>query len=116
MAKKTKAGPNKSDSIRAYFADHPHAGPTEVVQALSAQGVEVSVALVSAIKGKLKGKKGKRGRKKGPAAKTQRGAKTRAGSHEKVSLNMLLAAKKLANQLGGIAKARQALDLLSKLS
>jgi len=110
MAKKTKEGPSKSDSIRAYLADNPKAGPTAVFQALKEQGIHVSVALVSAIKAKGK----RRGRKPGP--KTTRGRKTKAGSNGAVSLELLLAAKKLAEQLGGIDKARAALDMLARLS
>lgn len=110
MAKKTKEGPNKSDSIRAYLAEKPKAGPTEIAQALKAQGVDVSVALVSAIKAK---NKPKRGRKPGPKAKP--GPKTRSGGSG-VTLELLLAAKKLADQLGGIDKAKEAIDMLARLS
>lgn len=117
MAKKSKPGPSKSDSIRAYFAENPGAGPTEVAQALASQGITVSIPLVSALKGKLKGGKGKRGRKKGATVRGTKTNKTRkARGDEKVSLNLLLAAKKMAAELGGIERARQAFDLLEKLS
>jgi hypothetical protein len=109
MAKKTKEGPSKSDSIRAYLAENPKAGPTEIAQALAAKGIEVSIPLVSALKAKAKG--GGRGKKRGA---TRGGRKTTAGG-SKVSLETLLAAKKMAQQLGGVDKAREALDLLEKL-
>lgn len=110
MAKKTKEGPNKSDSIRAYLAQNPKAGPTEIAQALKAEGVEVSVALVSAIKAKNKPKRGRK-----PGVKGKPGPKTRSGDSG-ITLELLLAAKKLADQLGGIDKAKQAIDILARIS
>lgn len=58
---------NKSQEIRGYKADHPEAGPKEIVEALAKIGVVVSSAQVSTTlsNAKKKGDKpiGKRGRK-----------------------------------------------------
>ena len=48
MAKKRTV--NKSQKVRDYLAEHPEAGPTAVAGAL--KRFNVSVALVSAIKGR----------------------------------------------------------------
>lgn len=57
-------GVNKSQAIRDYQAQHKGAGPTEVSEALKAQGIDVSPAFVSNVKSTSGTKsKGKRGRK-----------------------------------------------------
>ena len=68
MAKKTN-GPNKSQAIRDYYAANPEAKPKQVVEALAAQGVDVSAAFVSTIKSTsmTKGSR-KAGGKRGPRA------------------------------------------------
>ncbi len=96
----------KSQAIRDYFTTSPNAMPKEVVAALKEKGLKVSSQNVSTIKGKLSaGGKKKRGRPKGAAK--------RNGSM--IALETLVRAKKLADQLGGIDKAKQAMDALAKL-
>lgn len=104
MAKKAKrkGGVNKSQAIRDYFKAHPEAGPTEVSKALTGKGLAVSVALVSNVRHNMNKKSGfgtRRGRASGS-----------------VNVDSLRVAKKLADQLGGIDKARHALDVLAELS
>ncbi len=96
---------NKSQAIRNCCEANPDAGPTEVAAALKKQGINVSTAFVSTIKSTSK-KKG-RGRKK-----AARGAKP---ASDKIALSSLLAAKKMAEQLGGVEKAQTALAALAKL-
>ena len=48
---------NKSAAIRAYLEAHEGAKPKEVVEALSANGLEITPNLVSMIKGKVGSKK-----------------------------------------------------------
>ncbi len=69
----------------------------------------VGSPLVCAILAKSGGKKRR--------AKTTRGPKTICGSigDETVSLFMLLAAKKMAESLGGLDNAKAALDVLAEL-
>ena len=103
MAKKSTSG-SKSASIRNYKSDHPSAKPKEIAEALSKSGAKVTPAFVSTVlsNDKRRGKKRKGGRKPGrPAA---------AGGFES-----LVQAKKLADQMGGVAKAKAALDALAKL-
>jgi len=97
MAKRANS---KAAKIRAVLADNPGAKAREVVEALAAQKVKVSVAQVYNVKatsGKTAGSNGK------PAAK-------KASGYES-----LIQAKKLADAMGGVDKARAALDVLAKL-
>jgi hypothetical protein len=105
MAKKS-GGPNKSDAIRKYKAHNSGAGPTAIAEGLSKDGIKVSPAFVSTVlsNDRRKGRKGRRGRRSG--------GRRAAGSR---SLGNLLLAKKLAERMGGVDAARQALDTLAKL-
>jgi len=95
---------NKSAAIRNYIASNPNAKPKEILTALKARGIDVSVGLVSVVK-YAKPKSGKKpGRPKG--------TKSASG----LSADQLLAAKALADSLGGIQNTREALDLIEKLS
>jgi|GEM_PF-2396341 len=110
MARTKKGEVSKSDSIRAYLAAHKGAKAAAVVAGLAEQGIVVGLPLVYALK-----RKGKRGPKRA-ASKTTRGpAKTSSGNGQ-LSLQTLLAAKKLADAVGGFENAREALLVLEKLS
>lgn len=109
MAKKAaaKSDVNKSEAIRQYLRAHRNAKPKAVVEALKEQGIRVNSQTVSTVKFHMKRRRGKKG-----AA----GRKTAAAAGgEMVSLSALLDAKKLVNKLGGIEKAKSALDALNKL-
>jgi hypothetical protein len=111
MAKrKGRKGPNKSQLIREYADANPGEGPQAIAAALKAShGLTVTPQFVSTIKSNAKRKKGKRGRKSGGAA----AAAAVGGS--KVSMEVLLAAKRFARELGGVEKAKAAVDTLAKL-
>jgi hypothetical protein len=89
---------NKSQLIRDYKAKHPEAKPREIVEGVKAH--KVKYALVSNVLHNAKAKK-RRGRKP---------SHNGAG----LSLDALLAAKKLVDQLG-IEHAKSALSVLEKL-
>src|SRR5688572_11720749 len=107
MAKKS-GGPNKSNAIRNYKANHSDAGPKEISEALSKDGVKVTPAFVSTVlsNDKRKGGNGRRKRRGGRRPGRPGGNKTMA---------TLIQAKKLAEQMGGIERARRALNALSRL-
>lgn len=116
MAKrKNAAGGNKSSAIRDYIAENPNAMPKEIHDALTKRGIKVSKGLVSVVK-YSKPKSGKRrGRSvKAQAASTMGVAKLLSSGS--MPATDLIAAKQLADSLGGIAKTREALELLEKLS
>jgi hypothetical protein len=88
MAKTSKAA-----KIREYLAKHPDAKAADVVAALKSQRVKVSAAHVY----QLKTANGKPRRAKGD------------------KYTALIEAKKLADKLGGVDRAREAVNALAKL-
>lgn len=120
MAKKEDAdSANKSQAIRDFLAANPKAKPRQVVAALKEQGHEITAAYVSTIKSLDKKKNGKVGRRGRPAGSTKAAAAAAAAQPVAAGndnfLQSLLTAKKLAEQLGGIAQAKAAIDALAKL-
>ncbi len=103
MAKKSTSG-TKSASIRNYKSDHPTAKPKEIAEALSKAGEKVTPAFVSTVlsNDKRRGKKRRGGRKPDRAAGMS-------------GFENLVQAKRLADQMGGVTKAKAALDALAKI-
>jgi arginine repressor len=90
--------------------------PRDVVAALAGQGITVSRTQVSQVLTSM-GMRRRRGGRKG--ASRREGAAARSATpttSQAFSLDALIAAKKLANQLGGISAAKQAVDALARLS
>jgi len=110
MAKK-KARVNKSQAIRDFLAADPDAAPKDVEAALAKEGIKVSSALICTVKSKVKAK----GKPKKAATKKKTAAKKPPAS-DKIALSALLEAKKLAQQLGGIDAAKQAINALAQLT
>jgi hypothetical protein len=89
---------NKSAKIRQALAAHPKATAKEIVATLKAQRVRVSAAHVYNIKSTM--------------------GKSSNGRHSNgttSAYDSLIQAKKLADAMGGIDKAREALAVLGKL-
>ena len=112
------ASGTKADAIRemAKSMEKP-VRPRDLVAAMAAQGVHVSPAQVSQV---LRGM-GMRRRRRGGRRVAREGAtaaRQTAGSatSRSISLDSLIAAKKLADQLGGVDAAKQAVDALARLS
>ena len=107
MAKRAAGGPNKSEAIRNYKEKNPDAGPKGISAGLAKEGVKVTPAFISTVlsNDRRKARKGRRkgGRKPGRQA---------AGGD---ALQALVQAKRLADQMGGVAKARSALDALARI-
>src|SRR5580698_3070679 len=104
MAKKRAAGgPNKAQLIRDFMKDNPKAGPKVVAEAVNGQhNLKVSAQYVSTIKAlDKKGGKKAMGRPKGTTT-----AAAAAGGSDVIS--SLIQAKKLADAMGGVAKAKLA--------
>jgi len=113
MAKK-RTGVNKSRSIRNYLATNPKATPNEIVAALGKKGIKVSPGLVSKVKytsGPKRRLQKKTGKKR--VVKRRHSGKRNAAD---LSVDDLLAAKQLADKLGGIGEVRRALDTLERLT
>ncbi|MHB1036174.1 MAG: hypothetical protein ACYC35_18045 [Pirellulales bacterium] len=110
-AKAVRKKRNKSQAIRDYLDLHPGAGPKEVVAELAKKRVKVTRVLVSIVKSRA-------GKQKRTPKKAARPAASRVAprtADDVISLASLKAAKKLADQLGGIQAAKQALDALAQL-
>jgi hypothetical protein len=113
MAKKKAGGASKSDLIRTTSAANPTVGPTEIAKMIqTAHNVKVSPAMVSTVLSQDRSRgnsPAKRGRP--PAAK--RAGRPAGGGN--FSWDALVRIKKLADELGGVAEARRALDALSQI-
>jgi|GEM_PF-1765433 hypothetical protein len=116
-------GASMSDAIRAFMTANPGASRSAVRDGVQSQGIAVKDSLVSAVYYKVKASGGKPAAKRGPgrpkkaapAAKAKKAAPA-ARATGGLSAAQLLTAKGLADQLGGIAKVREALDLIERLS
>ena len=98
---KLKRG-TKSQAIRDQLSVTPDAATKDIIATLKARGINVSGQMVSTLKATARGGAKKPRRKK-------------AGANDKLDLDMLVRAKKLTDQFGGIEKAQEALDALAKL-
>lgn len=114
-------GTNASDVIRDYMDKNPSATRPEIRDALKAQGVKASGSLISAVYYKYRSAKGqpvvaasRGGARRKAKAYGRRPATSQAGSE--LSASELISAKGMVDQLGGINKVREALDLLEQLS
>jgi hypothetical protein len=99
---------NKSAAIRDYLSSNPSATPSTIIEDLKKKGLKVGASLVSQVKyGQMKGKSGRRkpGRRAGASANGSR-----------VDIDQLVQAKSLADKMGGVARAKEALAMLAKLS
>lgn len=104
-------GVNMSDAIRDFMTANPSATRPEIRDTLQAQGVPVSNSLVNAVFIKVRkggGKKAKRGPGRPQVAAP-------AAARGDMSAAELINAKQLVDQIGGIAKVREALGLLEQL-
>ena len=88
---------SKADKIRAIIAEQPNAKAKEIVEALAAKKVRVTLPQVYGLLSK--------------SSKPKRGRPAKAGN----KYASLVQAKKLADAMGGVDKARAALDVLAKL-
>jgi hypothetical protein len=89
---------NKSALIREYMAKKPDASAKEIVDALAGKRVKVTAAYIYALKAK--------------------NGKPKAGKAKSAALggvDVLVKAKKMADQLGGIDQARELLATLAQL-
>jgi arginine repressor len=113
-ARTTATGTSKAERIRqaAQGMDQP-VRPRDVIATLASEGVSVSPAQVSGVLRSMGMRRRGRGRR--PAMAGSPRATTRSTS-EKLSLENLLAAKRLVNQLGSVEAAKQAVDALARLS
>jgi hypothetical protein len=122
MAKKAAAsGINKSEVIREYKSKNPGMGPKAIAEKLKTDhGEEVSAQFVSTVLSMAKKRDDKGGVRRGrgrPPGSGKAATATKAAGKPTVglSLELLLKAKKLASELGGVEEAKAALDALARV-
>ena len=108
MAKR-KNGVSKSEEIRQLLKTNPMMAAQEAVAALAAKGIEVSDNLVYFVKGKIKGRKG---RKKKAQQVVARVAETNNVAKSD-ALATILKVKALATDVGGLKKLKALVEALS---
>ena len=101
-----------SESIRQFIAKHPDAGPKAIELGLKQKGVKVSLALISAVKYAKGSKAGKKKRRSKTPVVHAAARKTATAS---VTVEQLLAVKRLADSLGGSDQVRMLLETLEQL-
>lgn len=105
---------NKAEAIRqAAKSLGKKVRPRDVIAMLKEQGIEVSSAQVSTTLKAMGMRRTRRGRK--PASGAVAGAPRASSRFESVTIEDLVAAKKLVNQLGSVQAASQALSALARL-
>jgi hypothetical protein len=99
-------GVNKSEAIREALAEHPQAGPKDIVAGLAAKGIKVSPTLVYYIKSRAKHAKRQQKRARVAAAS--------AGTGTGNPVEVVLRVKDLAREVGGIGNLKMLVDLLAE--
>ncbi len=113
MAKKKSGGASKSDLIRTTSAENPTAGPTEIAKMIqTAHNIKVSPAMVSTVLSQDRSRGGKPAKRGRPPKAGARAGRSSTGS---LSVETLVRIKALADEVGGVAEARRALDALSQI-
>lgn len=102
---------SKTAAIRAALKAHPKKAPKEIAELLHAEGWDVTAQTVSVVKSAMKGKK----KKAKKAAEAPAPEAAPALPKDAVSVGLLLKAKKLVRELGGVKEAKTALNALAQL-
>ena len=105
---KAEVGTNKSQAIRDTVVElGKKCRPRDVIAKLKAQGIDVSAALVT----NVMARSGRRRQKR--TTRTAGGG--RVVCADNLTMESLLSAKQLLDQVGSVAEAKRALDVLAKL-
>jgi hypothetical protein len=95
-----------TQAIQTYVKKHPMAGPQEICSRLADQGIKVSKSLVSAVKYRTR-------KRRAPSVRIS--ARKTATTRSAITVEQLLAMKRVADALGGADHVRQALEVLAQL-
>lgn len=114
-AKPVEAAPEaargaKTAAIRAALKANPTKTVKEIAELLKEQGFETTANYVGGVKSAMKTKK--RAKKAAPAAAPEAGPVV---PKDAVSVGLLVKAKKLVKELGGVTEAKAALNALAQL-
>ena len=103
-----KNGVNMSQAVRDVLNEDPKMKAKEIIKTLADKGITVKPGLVYFIKGKVKGKRGRR--KKMQAKVAAAAASTSNGD----AVATILKVKTLATNLGGLKKLKALVDALTE--
>ena len=113
-AEKTSDHGKKSEAVRAAIRELGRRTPAKQIHDhLTAQGIVVSLPLVIKIKSKMKARR--MARRQGRSAGQTAAPRTAASSTGVITSVGLMAAKELADRLGGVDSLRKTLDVLDRL-
>jgi predicted PP-loop superfamily ATPase len=105
---KQKEGVNKSQAVRELLTKNPTLTTKEIISTLAGQGIKVKPPLIYFVKGRMRGRKGRR-------RKAQREvASVIAPSGSSDTLSTVLKVKKLAVEVGGLGKLKALVEALSE--
>jgi hypothetical protein len=108
---------SKSQAVRDYLAQHRNAMPKEIGPAIkAAHGIDVSPQFISMIKSKFRKAPKRRGRKRRTESFATTRRRGRPSNGARFSIDDLLSAKKLAQQVGGVDRAQQLIQALVRLA
>jgi predicted PP-loop superfamily ATPase len=105
---RTKGGVNKSEEIRQLLKANPKITAKETVAAMEEKGLEISENLYYFIKGKMKGR---RGRKK-KANKMVASVTASTGGNRSSAVSTILKVKALADEVGGLKNLKALVEAL----
>jgi hypothetical protein len=116
MARKKTDGLNKSEEIRQLLKVNPEMPVKEIVSTLAAKGLKITGNLVYFIKGKMKGRKGRKRKMERAMAKvaavTENNGAGSMGSGD--VLSTIHKVKTLASEVGGLKKLHALIEALSE--
>jgi hypothetical protein len=103
-----KGGINKSEEIRKVLAANPKISAKETVEAMKSKGIDISENLYYFIKGKMKGR---RGRKK-KANQMVAAVTSKTGGSRSDAVTTILKVKALADAVGGLKNLKALVEAL----
>jgi hypothetical protein len=104
---------SKTAAIKAALRANPEKLPKELAELMNAEGWDVTAQRISVVKSALKSKKkAKRGKKAAPTPEPEAAPEV---PKDAVSVGLLVKAKKLVKELGGVKEAKAALNALAQL-
>jgi len=104
---KSKSGPNKSEEIRQLLRANPKMPAKDIMETLARRGIDVTDALVYFVKGRMKGRQGRRKKARQMVANV-----AATGNSDPVAT--ILKVKHWANEVGGLKKLKALVDALSE--
>jgi hypothetical protein len=104
-----KNGVNKSEQIRLLLTANPNIGAQEAVATLGAKGIKISDNLYYFVKGRIKGRKGRKKKAQQVIAKVAEANNVPKSD----ALSTILKVKALAGDVGGLKKLKALVEALS---